>query len=60
MQWHKMAGGRVGSLVYDTNTMHGYFLKGSKTRILVKQEVDKTAKAVFRGTEIDISTEGGR
>ena len=39
---------------------YGYFPKGSKTRILVKQEVAETAKEVFHGTGIEISTEGGR
>ncbi len=39
---------------------YGYFPKGSKTRVLVKQEVAKTAKEAFRDTDIQTSTEGGR
>ena len=44
----------------EINPRYGYFPKGSKTRVLVKQEVAKTAKEVFRDTDIQISTQGGR
>ena len=39
---------------------YGYFPKGSKTRVLVKQEVAETATEAFHDTDIQISTEGGR
>ncbi|MDA8002156.1 MAG: reverse transcriptase domain-containing protein, partial [Alphaproteobacteria bacterium] len=44
----------------EIGPLYGYFPKSSKTGILVKQEVAETAKEVFQGTGVKISTEGSR
>ena len=44
----------------EIGPLYGYFPKSSKTGILVKQEVAETAKEVFQGTGVKISTEGSK
>ena len=44
----------------EIGPQYGYFTKGFKTQIPVKQKVAETAKEVFHGTGIKISTESVR
>ena len=49
---------RWWDLLEEIGPHYGYFPNGSKTYIVAKPEVAETAKEVFQGTGISISTEG--
>ena len=54
----KDLGGAWWDLLEEIGPHYGYFPNGSKTYIVAKPEVTETAKEVFQGTGISISTEG--
>ena len=49
---------RWWDLLEEVGPLYGYFPNGSKTHILTKPDTAESAKEIFKGTSITISTEG--